>query len=119
MNYIINPSVFYWMNVLNSLVSVSILLLIIGSIGIIVFGVIGLVDHACMGEEEATAIKKVFRLVVSMFVVGLLGIVFIPDKQTMMEMLIAKTATVENAEWTIDSLKSVVDYIVQAAQNLK
>lgn len=119
MNYIINPSVFYWMNVLNSLVSVSILLLIIGSVGIIVFGVIGLVDHAYMDEEEATVIKKVFRLVVLMFVVGLLGIVFIPDKQTMMEMLIAKTATVENAEWTIDSLKSVVDYIVQAAQNLK
>ena len=119
MTYIINPSVFYWINVLNGLTSVSILLLIIGSVGIIVFGIISLVDHAYMDEEEATVMKKVFRFVIPMFVLGLLGVVFIPDKQTMMEILIAKTATVENAEWTIDSLKSVVDYIVQAAQNLK
>lgn len=119
MNYIINPSVFYWINVLNSLVSVSVLLLVIGSAGIIILGIIWFVNRDYMDDEETTAIKKVFRLAVPMFVVGLIGIVFIPDKQTMMEILIAKTATVENAEWTIDSLKSVVDYIVQAAQSLK
>lgn len=119
MNYIINPSVFYWINVLNGLTSISILFLVIGSAGILIFGIIWLVDHAYMDEEEDTVIRKIFRWAVPMFVAGLLGTVFIPDKQTMMEILIAKTATVENAEWTIDSLKSVVDYIVQAAQNLK
>ena len=119
MNYIINPSVFYWMNVLNGLASVSILFLIIGSAGILIFGIIWLVDHDYMGEEEDTMIRKIFRWAIPIFVAGLLGTVFIPDKQTMMKILIAKTATVENAEWTVESLKSVVDYIVQVAQRLK
>jgi len=119
MTYIINPSVFYWIKVLDGLASISISFLIIGGVGIFAFGIMGPVDFACMDDEEAKVIKTLFRITIPMFVVGLLGVVFIPDKQTMIEILVAKTVTVENAEWTVDSLKSVVDYIVQAAQNLK
>ena len=57
-------------------------------------------------------------LLVATIVFGLI-VIFAPSKQTMIEMLVAKYATVDNAEWTADALKSLVDYIVQAAQAIK
>lgn len=40
-------------------------------------------------------------------------------KDALIEMMIAKQATYENATWTLDALKSAVDYVVQAIQSLK
>ena len=45
--------------------------------------------------------------------------IFVPSKSTMIEMMIAKYATYENADWTVESLKSVVDYIVEAFKAVK
>jgi len=119
MNYIINTGVFYWISVLDGLKTLAIVFLVIGSIIAISFGFIGLTDMADMDDEERKAFKTVFRISIPVFVFGLLGTIFIPGKQTLIEMLIAKTATVENAEWTVDAVKQAVDYIVNAIQTLK
>jgi hypothetical protein len=37
--------------------------------------------------------------------------VFVPDKQTMIEMQVATVATKTNVEWTVEQLKVVTDYI--------
>ena len=37
----------------------------------------------------------------------------------MIEMQIARYATYENAEWTVDAIKNAVDYVVQAVKSLK
>jgi len=47
------------------------------------------------------------------------GVIFIPSRNTMLEMQIARYATYENAEWTVETIKSAVDYIVQAIGSLK
>ena len=119
MNYIINPSVFYWISVLHGLSFVCILFLVLGSVGTIIFSIIKMVDGCCMDEDEKKSIKTVFKICVPLLIIGLLGVVFVPDKQTMIEMLIAKTVTVDNAEWTVDAVKQAVDYIVTAIQSLK
>ena len=41
------------------------------------------------------------------------GVVFVPDKKTCTEMLIAKTVTVENVNTTIDGTKELIDYIFE------
>lgn len=46
-------------------------------------------------------------------------LIFVPTKSTFIEMQIARYATVENAEWTVETVKSAVDYIIEAIKQLK
>ena len=119
MNYIVDPAIFYWISVLDSLKSVSIVFMIIS----IVCTVICIVSFCCekswWDEDETEVFKKWMRIVVIMLVVSILLVIFIPSEKTMKEMLIAKFATVENANWTLENLKNAVDYIVEAMKTLK
>ena len=119
MNYIIDPMVFYWISVLNSLSGICILCLVLSAVGVFVFGVMWIIEHDCWDEDEERTFRIALRVTIPILILGILGVIFIPDKTAMIEMLVAKTATVENAEWTADTLKSLVDYIVQAAKAIK
>lgn len=44
---------------------------------------------------------------------------FIPSRETLIEMQIARFTTVENAEWALDAVKSATDYIVSAIKELQ
>ena len=119
MNYIIDPSVFYWMKVLNSISSAF---SIIGIIALIGSGAALFLYLACRNddddEEDLAPLRK---MTIFLFIVGLvlfLISVFVPDKSTSIEMLIAKTATPDNVDWTVQQLKDVVDYIVAAVKSI-
>lgn len=126
-NYIINPSVFYWMNVLNIL---HILNIIFFSFGLI-FVFIGIISYAVYTYnsivypalyEHGDKIAKIWRKIA--VIAGIVSIfsglmmIFIPDKYTSIEMLIAKTATYENAQLTVQGIKEIVDYIIQAIKSI-
>lgn len=113
MNYIINPSLFYWISVLNGLKAICIVALIISAALTIVFSIMVITCDYWDDEEEKKA-RKILKHTAITVIISAIGIVFIPGKETMIEMLIAKTATVENTEMTIDAIKSLVDYIVEA-----
>ena len=120
MNYIINPAWFYWVNVADMLKLVSIMLFAISVVSLITSAVIALANRD-FGEEDndyKTAKRFFKRCVVLIVVFGLL-FAFIPDKQTLIEMQIARYATYENAEITIDAIKGAVDYIVDAMKMVK
>lgn len=129
MNYIIDPRVFYWMEVLDNVKGLGIIMAILLGVATICATVwyyvvrIDLISYN--GEldegdkEQLKTIKKIVFLCFSLFAVSLLIAVFVPFKQTMMEMLIARYATYENAEWTVESLKSIVDYIVEAFKSVR
>ena len=44
---------------------------------------------------------------------------FIPSKETLISMMIAKYATKENLSMTVEGIKSAVDYIVNAMKEIK
>lgn len=126
-NYIINPSVFYWMNVLNIL---HILNIIFFSFGL-VFVFIGIICYAVYTYnsivyptvyEHGDKVAKIWRKIA--IIAGIVSIfsglmmIFIPDKYTSIEMLIAKTATYENAQLTVQGIKEIVDYIIQAIKSI-
>ena len=46
-------------------------------------------------------------------------LVFIPNKQTIIEMMIAKKATYDNVSWTIEQVKEAVDYVISAIKEIK
>lgn len=145
-SYIIDPSVFYWMNVLSYVQTVFALL---G--GCTLFGCFVLAclwfynwhtsDEPEMPEDEdrdSYSMKRYERqlkeyqrsilknntlrkwcvatLVVGMFLIA--AAMFVPSKQTSVEMLVARTATFDNVNWTVSQVKEIVDYIVSALKGV-
>lgn len=123
-NYIIDPQVFYWMNIFGIMQTVFAVfggLLAIAFISL----TIGWVYNSCevkQGYERhllyQTECKK------WAIVTGIIGFIlitaaiFIPGKTTSVEMLVAKTATFDNVNWTVQQVKEVVDYIVDSLKSV-
>ena len=109
--YIINPAWFYWVNVVNGLKIVAIICATVGAVACIPL------IYAVLDEDDDYL--KPLWIVGACTVVCIIAAVFIPTKNTLIEMQIAKFATWENAEWTVDAVKDAVDYIVNAIGSLK
>ena len=123
-NYVINPQVFYWINVFSIL---QIVFAVIG--GLSTAGFVGLViawvynaAQAKNGYEDNEEYMKVCKTWA--IVTGIIGFIlitasiFIPGRTTSIEMLIAKTATFDNVNWTVQQVKDLVDYIVHAIKSV-
>lgn len=128
MNYIINPSWFYWLGVVESMryfmvtVFVISIVVVIASAIIIPLDVKMIQDYPTMCDFEMKTVqffKKALKIAIVALVISGLILMFVPSKETLIEMMIAKQATYENATWTLDALKSAVDYVIQAMQSLK
>lgn len=116
MTYLIDPKVFYWINVLDTLGTVMAVCAILGGISSIVIWI----TYWTYCEDEGEDYLKGLRITVLVVtVVGIVASVFIPNKETLIAMLVAKTATVENVGWTVDTLKEAVNYIVEAIAKIK
>ena len=128
MNYIINPSWFYWLGVVESMryfmvaaFIVSIAVVVVSAI-IIPMNISMIREFPDMSDDERKTVQfftKALKIAIGVLVISGLVLVFVPSKETLIEMMIAKQATYENATWTLDALKSAVDYVIQAIQSLK
>lgn len=128
MNYIINPSWFYWLGVVHSmrgfmLTAFIVSIITIGVALIIIPVNVKLIrDYPIISDDERKVVRfftKALKVSIGVCIVAGLFLVFVPSKETLIEMMIAKQATYENATWTVDALKNAVDYVVQAMQSLK
>lgn len=127
MNYIINPSWFYWISVVNGIKTVLIVFSVISALVCLSLA-IGYIVHkeagTGFGEGDsdnimAKKLVKPIRISFALTVVMAIIAVFIPSRNTLIEMQIARYATYENAERTVDAIKNAVDYIVNAIQSMK
>lgn len=123
-NYIIDPQVFYWMNIFGILQTVF---AIFGGIFAAAFVglTIGYVYNSWevkQGYESNLLYKKECKkwaIITGIICLPLItAAIFIPGKTTSIEMLVAKTATFDNVNWTVQQVKEVVDYIVYALKSV-
>ena len=128
MNYIINPSWFYWLGVVESMLHFMVAAFVLSIAFVVASAIIIPVDISVIREfpdisdgERKTVqfFTKALKIAIGVLVISGLVLVFVPSKETLIEMMIAKQATYENATWTLDALKSAVDYVIQAIQSLK
>ena len=112
MTYIINPMWFYWMHVLENARVV---------LGVVIAScILGAVVSVALWADECISGQKLKNLETSFFIIGVACVLlfpFLPSKETMIEMMVAKYATVENAEMTVEAIKNLVDYIMQAVKS--
>lgn len=115
MTYIINPMWFYWVNVIDNVI---VALQVVSFLsGITLAGCIFLALITDYDEVKKNMIS-IIKLIVPILAISVLGIILIPTSDVLIEMQVAKFATVENAQWTLDAIKSAVDYIIQAISSL-
>ena len=105
MDYYINPAWFYWLSVFGGLKTLSIVVAIFSFIIVITLIICYFVEYDFNNNEHYLTICK--RWILLCFVVcisSMLIAVFVPDKQTMIEMQVATVATKTNLEWTVEQL---------------
>lgn len=123
-NYVIDPSVFYWINTLGTMHTIFAIFgwfLIAAGIGTLIAYFFCVSEIDTWGEPTRTQYimkSKAYRKgTIILFAVGILLVlasIFIPGKQTSIEMLVARTATFDNVNWTVSQVKEIIDYIVSA-----
>ena len=110
MTPIINPWIFYVINLINKfddLLWAVIILLV--SIGVLIIAII--IDTGDFEIFEGVIKSKLFKIYITLFVLCPLLVVIIPSKETMYTMAVAHYVTYENVETATDIIKDGVDYL--------
>lgn len=117
MNYIVDPSWVYWMNVASTM---KVLCLLIGGLSMVVtFVAVPVFLADAYDEDDYATIRKWAIPIASVSIILILAGVFIPSKETLITMKVAELATKENITLTAQQLKEIVDYIINALKELK
>ena len=116
--YIINPSWFYWVNVVQG---VSIVVLISAMVASVLcfIGLPLYYGEEVYNDEDKKAFRKIANKLLILCLVLWIVYILIPSKETLIEMQVAKYATYENAQWSVEAIKQAVDYIINALKELK
>jgi hypothetical protein len=121
MTYIINPMWFYWLQLVD-VIRMWILIFAAGSfvMTVVFFGFFAgnMEWHGIEADETQRYWKALKKVLVATVLIAIIYSA-IPSKNTLIEMQIARYATVENANWTLETIKSAVDYIVEAIKSMK
>lgn len=122
-NYIIDPAILYWINTLDLLQTVMGVIGFFFGAGFVVC-LVGFIYNTSEAEEytENERYAKVCQkwMIVSgiICVICMVAAIFIPGKTTSVEMLVARTATFDNVNWSVQQVKEIVDYIVNAIKGI-
>lgn len=120
MNYYINPGWFYWLKVVSEIQGACIVISILFGILMVCLGVVYVVNISTAYDgEDFSVVLRFLKISIVVFAAALLGSIFIPNRETIIEMQIARYATRENVNTTVESIKSVVDYIVESINSMK
>lgn len=109
---IINPWIFYLINILENIMVTGIVLFVISVVTAIVMGVMVFDPAESVSDEKKKLFKKMLkRVVVPIVVVCTLLITFIPSEKTMYTMLVSSYVTTDNLETATEVIQDGVDYI--------
>ena len=115
MTPIINPWMFYLVDVIGNFKQACFIFLLIIVIG---FGATVLIEIGETADEpelelDTTKVIKTLKKIVIVVALGLTFSAFIPSKKTCYQMMIASQVTEENAKKAEDVIKDSVDYIFE------
>lgn len=119
MDYIINPSWFYWIEVADYTKGIAFGVSLILIIAVIVLAILAKMSADFDEEKEAKCLRKVLLYCLIGLAVSIAATIFVPSKRTLIEMMIARKATYDNVSWTLEQVKEAVDYIISALKDIK
>lgn len=124
MKPLIDPKIFYWMDVCESLT-----ILLCFFLGISVCTLIGVIlfwtfsdDPWKDKEDKEKLATKCKRWIISLSIISVvstLGLIFIPSKETMYTMLIVNNLTEDNLSKGEEEVKELIDYTIEKVNEAK
>ena len=120
MEPIIDPKLFYLCDVCETLDAVMAVLVFAGIISLIVHAIIYF-DSACDVDGFVGDIKKFKRgvyITIIVTVISLLGVIFIPSKKTIYQMIVFDNLTENNIEAGKEDIKELIDYTVEKIEEV-
>ena len=114
MNYIINPVWFYLMSVTDALKWLSAIFAGCCALAAIFL----LIDSYDYCGEERFKQQKIVKTFFAWCAVCTVFAVFIPSKNTLMQIMVAKYTTYDNASAAIQAVQNAADYIIESVQKL-
>lgn len=119
MNYIINPWVFYLLNVLDNIVGCGIGLLFTLAMVYVVYILVWIFAFYESDREKypsPLALLKKWKIPLILCIVVL---ILIPSQETCYKMMIASQVTTEHIADAKETIREVADYIVESAKEIK
>lgn len=111
--YYIDPMIFYWMYVFESLNYVCIVVFAMSCLVMLALPILAYTEFLVpdFEPEDLFKYKIGIALVVFTFTISLAGTIFIPNKQTCEEMFVASCITRDNVKEAKGEIKDIVDYV--------
>ena len=121
MEPIINPMFFYWLSVVDNLRGISIGFMISSLIVLVILGVVYIcsIGTDFLDENGKKAFKTIMIFSIIICILFSILLIFVPSKDTLIEMVIAQNLTTNNIEAGIEAVKGVTDYIIEAIKGLE
>ena len=113
MEPIISPHLIYWINTLDNLKFVSILISIISILLSILFILYKSDEYEPISEDAKLSIAKCRKIIICSIIVLIVIGVFVPSKSTMMEMLIVNYITPDNIFAGTEIFKEAIEFTIQ------
>ena len=119
MNYIINPWVFYLLNVLDNVVGWGIGLITVLSAAYVVYILVWCLAFCEDGKEKYPSPLTLLKKWKIPLILCIVVLILIPSQETCYKMLIASQVTTEHIADAKETIKEVADYIVESAKEIK
>lgn len=113
MKPIINPWLFYWMEIANSIRDVSIIAAVLTGVVITFSTIMAICSNKEEEKENIYIHRKSLSYLLKIFIPTLLIATFTPLSNTMMKMLVADNVTPNNLEIVGDTIEEGVNYIFE------
>jgi len=115
MDNIINPAWFYWLNVVDNIRTTAEVVMFIVICTAFVTLLLTWFDDSCLTLQKA---KKYLIVIGVILLVAIMIVLFVPSRQAMIEMQVARYATYDNVSLTVDGIKEIADYIVASVKDI-
>ena len=121
MTPIINPWIFYFADIANSLKEVNIAFALVSGVGFILITGLIVISYGedVFDKETLFTIIKWNKIICLIFIITLLIAIFCPCQETIYKMAIASIITEENINKTTDEIKELIDYTVDKIDNME
>lgn len=120
MDYFINPKWFYWLGVFDGLKAIALVfsifagLILAGFVTAYIYNYVMMLEYKHESNKQYMSLCKIgIKWSAVVFIPLLIVAIFAPSKQTMIEIQVASIATKTNAEWTVEQLRCITDYIIE------
>lgn len=107
MTPIIDPMLFYWASVFDILKIICGILAILSFIGLIIILAEGI---------EMDEIKEYKKILITFFIgvlIGLIGLIFVPSKRTVYQMIVFQNINEDNLGKCKEDVKEIIDYTIE------